>query len=82
MLKLFDKGQGEDFFKLWHSNLSETIRNEDPVAQKLEFYLNIYFAIYPLKYGKPVRKKSHGKTSVILRIFVPFYMYMLRVSNT
>ena len=54
MLRFFDKGKCSDFFKLWHANLSESIKNEDPVAQKLEFYLNIYFAIYPLKYGTEV----------------------------
>jgi hypothetical protein len=47
-------GKRTDFFHLWNQCISEKIRNEDAVSQKLEFYLNIYFAIYPLKYGAGV----------------------------
>lgn len=38
-------------------HLPENIRNDDAVAQKLEFYLNVHFAIYPLKHGQNVSAK-------------------------
>ena len=52
IMEAFHNGKAKKCFDLWHSNLSKTLRDTDSVAQKLEFYLNIYFAIYPLKFGK------------------------------
>ena len=44
------------FFDLWEEHVPSSIRDGDPVAQKLEFYLHIHFAIYLLKHsvGRPV----------------------------
>ncbi|XP_064642056.1 lisH domain-containing protein ARMC9-like isoform X2 [Lineus longissimus] len=52
MIKYFQLGNGHKFFKLWDSFLPPDIKNDDPVAQKLEFYLNIYFATFPMREGK------------------------------
>ena len=54
MLQLFQNGHADEFFAVWEQFLPSKIRNEDAVAQKLEFYLNIYFAIYPLKHNQKV----------------------------
>ena len=54
MLQLFQNGHADEFFAVWDQFLPSKIRNEDAVAQKLEFYLNIYFAIYPLKHNQKV----------------------------
>ena len=54
MLQLFDTGKRREMLDLWVQYVPEKIRNEDSVAQKLEFYLHIYFAIYPLKFGEQV----------------------------
>ena len=53
MLELYHEGKGDLFFKLWKEYLPPAVRDSDSVAQKLEFYLNIYFAIYPVKYNQP-----------------------------
>ena len=55
MLHLFDEGQRRDFFELWQDMVPENIRTADNTAQKLEFNLNIYFAIYHIKYNSEVR---------------------------
>lgn len=51
MIQLFQYGNGDNFFSMWEEHLSDKIRNTDPVAQKLEFYLYIYFAIYPMQHA-------------------------------
>lgn len=51
-MELFHNGKRKKFFDVWSSSLPKTIRDNDSVAQKIEFYLNIYFAIYPLKFAK------------------------------
>ena len=53
-MQQFAAGNRNEFFQIWNANIDENVRNQDAVAQKLEFYLNIYFAIYPLKYNKKV----------------------------
>lgn len=52
LLVLFHNGKRKTFFDLWKESLPKTVHDNDSVAQKIEFYLNIYFAIYPLKFGK------------------------------
>ena len=54
MMECFTLGLRDDFFSQWVENIPEKIRNEDSVAQKLEFYVHIYFAIYPMKYNTKV----------------------------
>ncbi|KAI0215308.1 LisH domain-containing protein ARMC9 [Lamellibrachia satsuma] len=54
MLKQFHLGKSRDFFQLWNDYIPESVRSDDIVAQKLEFYLHIYFAIHPLKKGEKV----------------------------
>ncbi len=62
LLSTFKVGAKKEFFRLWDENVPESVRNNDPLCKKLEFYLNIYFAIYPIKYnlltGKRVRKNN------------------------
>ena len=36
-----------EFFQLWDEHLSDDIKQEVP-TQKLEFKLNVYFAVYSL----------------------------------
>ena len=55
-MECFTLGLRDDFFSQWVEKIPEKIRNEDSVAQKLEFYVHIYFAIYPLKYNTKVGK--------------------------
>ncbi|XP_051980482.1 lisH domain-containing protein ARMC9 isoform X2 [Xyrauchen texanus] len=45
----FNDGDYKVFFELWAKNIPPEIRDFDQVAQKLEFYLQIHFTIFPLK---------------------------------
>ncbi|XP_067254604.1 lisH domain-containing protein ARMC9 isoform X3 [Chanodichthys erythropterus] len=63
-LSSFNDGDYKVFSELWAKNIPPEIRDFDPVAQKLEFYLQIHFTIYPLK--SPVG--SHGKAEFDNRI--------------
>ncbi|XP_053566281.1 lisH domain-containing protein ARMC9 isoform X2 [Bombina bombina] len=49
LISAFDDGDGTVFFGLWEEHIPSETRNGDPMAQKLEFYLHIHFAIFPLK---------------------------------
>ncbi|KAK1805845.1 hypothetical protein P4O66_012897, partial [Electrophorus voltai] len=49
LLSSFDDGDMKVFFELWAEHVPEDIRDNDPAVRKLEFYLHIHFAIYPLK---------------------------------
>uniref|UniRef100_A0A9J8DFB7 LisH domain-containing protein ARMC9 n=1 Tax=Cyprinus carpio carpio TaxID=630221 RepID=A0A9J8DFB7_CYPCA len=63
-LSSFNDGDYKVFSELWAKNIPPEIRDFDPVAQKLEFYLQIHFTIYPLKF--PVG--SHDKGELESRI--------------
>ncbi|XP_040495070.1 lisH domain-containing protein ARMC9 isoform X1 [Ursus maritimus] len=55
LVAAFDNGDQKVFFDLWEEHVPSSIRDRDSLAQKLEFYLHIHFAIYLLKYsvGRP-----------------------------
>lgn len=53
MLRALDRGAREEVLKLWDNFVPPLIRRADKNAQKLEFYLNIYFAVYPLHPSNP-----------------------------
>uniref|UniRef100_A0A672QWK6 LisH domain-containing protein ARMC9 n=1 Tax=Sinocyclocheilus grahami TaxID=75366 RepID=A0A672QWK6_SINGR len=48
-LSSFNDGDYKVFSELWAKTIPLEIRDFDPVAQKLEFHLQIHFTIYPLK---------------------------------
>ncbi|KAM9126942.1 lisH domain-containing protein ARMC9 isoform 2-T2 [Pangshura tecta] len=88
LLTAFEDGDQKVFFELWEQHISSSLRDNDPLAQKLEFYLHIHFAIYLLKYsvGKPDKadfdeRISHFKTYLETKgaslsqttEFLPFY---------
>ena len=50
LLKFFGMGRKAEFFKSWKRIIPNHIRLREPPLQKLEFYIQIYFAIYPLLY--------------------------------
>ncbi|XP_053162941.1 lisH domain-containing protein ARMC9 isoform X2 [Hemicordylus capensis] len=55
LLMAFTDGDQDVFFELWEEHVPPSIRDNEAVAQKLEFYLHIHFAIFLLKHtvGKP-----------------------------
>ncbi|XP_077204193.1 lisH domain-containing protein ARMC9 [Paroedura picta] len=55
LLMSFTDGDQDVFFELWEEHIPPSVRDNEAVAQKLEFYLRIHFAIVLLK-------RSMGKT--------------------
>ena len=51
MGQAFNAGKRENFFVLWNRHLPIMLRQEDLISQKLEFYLQIYFSVYPAFMG-------------------------------
>lgn len=51
LLAAFSGGDQKAFFRLWEEHIPSTVRDGDALAQKLEFYLHIHFALHPLKRG-------------------------------
>ncbi|XP_066503345.1 lisH domain-containing protein ARMC9 isoform X2 [Hoplias malabaricus] len=49
LITSFDDGDVKVFFELWAEHVPAEIRDTDLAVQKLEFYLNIHFVIFPLK---------------------------------
>ncbi|WAR15651.1 ARMC9-like protein [Mya arenaria] len=85
LLELFHNGKRKKFFDVWADSLPKSVRENDSVAEKIEFYLNIYFAVYPIKFakGQALAEKNmqefknfletKGKTLSQTTEFLPFY---------
>ncbi|XP_037262875.1 lisH domain-containing protein ARMC9 isoform X2 [Falco biarmicus] len=71
LLTAFENGEQEVFFQLWEDHISSSVRDNEPVAQKLEFYLHVYFAVYLFKHttGKPNKAELEER-------FSPFKTYL------
>uniref|UniRef100_A0A6I8SKE1 LisH domain-containing protein ARMC9 n=1 Tax=Xenopus tropicalis TaxID=8364 RepID=A0A6I8SKE1_XENTR len=52
LITAFEDGDIKEFFALWQEHIPVETQNTNPVAQKLEFYLQIHFAIFPLKHNQ------------------------------
>nr|XP_021505414.1 lisH domain-containing protein ARMC9 isoform X1 [Meriones unguiculatus]XP_021505416.1 lisH domain-containing protein ARMC9 isoform X1 [Meriones unguiculatus] len=65
LLASFDSGDQKVFFDLWEGHILSSLRDADSVAQKLEFYLHIHFAIYLLKCsgGRPDKQELDERIS-------------------
>nr|XP_031308245.1 lisH domain-containing protein ARMC9 isoform X2 [Camelus dromedarius] len=65
LLAAFDSGDQKMFFDLWEEHVPSSIRDGDSLAQKLEFYLHIHFAIYLLKHsaGRPDKEELDERIS-------------------
>ena len=58
MMKALDRGERDEVLRLWENFVPPLVRRTDRNSQKLEFYLNIFFAIYPVHPANPSRKTS------------------------
>jgi len=47
----FDNANFQTFWELWEKNVPEDIRTKDQTCQRLEFYIHIHFAVYPIRVG-------------------------------
>lgn len=59
----FDAGQHQMFWKLWEDHVPKDIRTKDYTCQRLEFYIQIHFAVYP------IRISSIGAVKILARLF-------------
>uniref|UniRef100_A0A8C5LGZ3 LisH domain-containing protein ARMC9 n=1 Tax=Jaculus jaculus TaxID=51337 RepID=A0A8C5LGZ3_JACJA len=65
LVAAFDNGDQKAFFDLWKEHVPSSIRDSDSLAQKLEFYLHIHFAVYLLKFsaGRPDKQELDERIS-------------------
>ncbi|XP_030351897.1 lisH domain-containing protein ARMC9 isoform X4 [Strigops habroptila] len=65
LLTAFENGEQNVFFQLWEEHISSSVLDDEPAAQKLEFYLHIHFATYLLKHniGKPDKAELEERIS-------------------
>ena len=72
LLKFFNFGRKAEFFKSWKRIIPNHIRLREPPLQKLEFYIQVYFAIYPLLYreGEINSNKTIQETMDEFKIFL------------
>jgi len=52
---MFEQGDKEGFFEIWNRVISVRHRFGNSIHQHIEFYLMIYFSIYPIH---PIHEKS------------------------
>jgi hypothetical protein len=62
LLSAFNRLQYHEFFELWERSLPSSTRSGDAEAQKMEFYIHIYFAISPWV-KKPKGHGSHNNNN-------------------
>jgi len=60
MGQAFNSGKRENFFLLWSRHVPIMLRQEDLICQKLEFYLQIYFSVYPAFMGTNNQQQRDG----------------------
>lgn len=70
MVNSFDLGKSEHFFISWNRFVPMTLRASDLRCQKLEFYLHIYFAIFPALPDSGMRQAD------LMRELANFKMYL------
>ena len=58
LLKFFDTGNKVEFFKQWKRLIPNHMKLIEPTLCKLDFYLEIYFALYPIMGNKPINQKA------------------------
>ena len=83
LIKIFSLGRKNDFFKLWNRIIPNHIRLREPPIQKIEFYIQIYFAIYPLLYrdSRINCNKTIQETMNEFKLFLEKREYELSKSN-
>ena len=69
-----------EFFQLWDEHLSDKIK-QDISSQKLEFKLNVYFAVYPhLHRGTLGNQVSFSVMLYIVDMLCTVYYYAIKVT--
>ena len=58
LIKLFESGNKIEFFKQWKRLIPNHMKLIEPTLCKLDFYLEIYFALFPIMGNKPLNQKA------------------------
>ena len=61
MIQAFNNGKRENFFQLWNRLVPVASRQYDLICQKLEFYIHIFFAMFPAYLGANPNKAQNNK---------------------
>ncbi|GBN18979.1 LisH domain-containing protein ARMC9, partial [Araneus ventricosus] len=69
-LEHFDSGKRTEFFAEWETRLNPERRENDQLCQKLEFYLQIHFAVLPM------RKIDHWSKEEVDEAMLHFHYYL------
>ncbi len=72
LMNAFTQGKWDLFFKLWSRHLPADVREDDLNALKIEFYIQIYFTIFPIHpvTGKASAEKEFSKASKEFKAFL------------
>jgi hypothetical protein len=55
------EGDRTSFFSLWDKTFNETLRSSDPVYQKIEFSMSLYFSVFPInEHVSPEAAKNYS----------------------
>ena len=58
LLNYFESGNKQEFFKQWKRLIPNHMKLIEPTLCKLDFNLEIYFALFPIMGNKPVNQKA------------------------
>ena len=61
LLKYFESGNKNEFFKQWKRLIPNHMKLIEPTLCKLDFYLEIYFALFPIMGNKPINQKAQNE---------------------
>lgn len=63
MMNSWEGGKAGEFFALWERHLPADVRKRDPTAKKIEWYSQLYFALYELLPGNSSKHSSSSSSS-------------------
>ncbi|CAF4071991.1 unnamed protein product, partial [Rotaria magnacalcarata] len=64
MIRYFDEGNREEFFRLWIKHIPSNIIESDPSLKSLEFLLYAHFAIYYIRPNNRTKNGQAGKDNM------------------
>ena len=79
-MRLYQQGSFMEFFQLWDEHLSEEVKREVN-SQKLEFKLNVFFAVYPLLHQKRGSSGVGNQVSYCVKIIIVQYTHKVALAN-
>ena len=72
LLSYFESGNKTEFFKQWKRLIPNHMKLIEPTLCKLDFYLEIYFALFPIMGNKPINQKAQNELKQNMEDFKKF----------